>query len=46
MNLTRSLDDLINSMVSQNFAQKQKQLHHYKFNILNYKNAYLDYINL
>lgn len=44
INLTRSFDDLINSMVSQNFAQKQKQFHHYKFNILNYKNAYLDYI--
>ena len=37
INLTRSFDDLINSMVSQN-------LHHYKFNILNYKNTYLDYI--
>ena len=44
INLTRNFDDLINSMVSQNFAQKQKQLHHYKFNILNYKNAYLDYL--
>ena len=44
INLTRDFEDLINSMVSQNFAQKQKEIHHYKFNILNYKNAYLDYL--
>ena len=45
INLTRDFDDLMNSMVSQNFAQKKKELHHYTFNIVNYKKAYKDYLN-
>ena len=45
INLTRDFDDLINSMVSQNFAQRKKELHHYTFNIVNYKKAYKDYLD-
>lgn len=45
INLSRDFEDLINSMVSQNYAQKKKESHHYRFNIVNYKNAYLEYLN-
>ena len=45
INLTRNFEDLINSLVSQNFSQKFYVLNKYKFNILRYKRAYLKYLD-
>ena len=44
INLTRDFDDLINSMISK-FCTEKKELHHYTFNIVNYKKAYKDYLD-